>query len=97
VDLQRDADGVVRGLRLQGRTIVGPAIVFFPDPSSIAFRECAFGDPAMMLWEIEDGRPGVSGVVALADCQFVSCTFTGVGIAGPRALLDQFREQVQPA
>jgi hypothetical protein len=75
--------------------ILGPAVVV---PLGVNFVSSTFeGDPEALFWEVPKNRQNVVGAIALLNCTFNKCRFSGVGIAGPRDALEQFREAVSQA
>jgi len=95
-DLVAPEHPVLSGFRFVNCHLFGPAVVF---PSPPAFVGCTFEAPgndfSTMFWEVETG-PGrqIVGAIALHDCTFEGCQFSGIGIAGPASLREQFLNDV---
>lgn len=84
---------VLESYTFQHCRIVGPAVLFAQGETSIL--HCSWNAPGIdaIFWEVPPTRTLIVGAVAISNCTFSSCTFEGVGIAGPREL----REQMEAA
>ena len=89
-DVERDGDGVIRGKRFEGCTIVGPAILFPVGPVEYVLSTLG-PDADTVVWEIAQGRRRLAGVLGLDDCVFERCKFLNIGFAGPSQLLADIR------
>lgn len=72
--------------------IIGPAVLVPLEGTK--FLHCSWDAPGAnaIYWEIPPGRNFVVGAVAIINCTFSSCSFSGIGLAGPpelRAILTQ--------
>jgi hypothetical protein len=84
---------VVRRTEFHGCTILGPAVIV--PVGQTRFEGTTFlGDADSLSWEIDPARATAVGAILVDSCTFELCTFDGVGVAGPRELLDRFRAQV---
>ena len=79
---------IIDGLRFSNCHIMGPAVIVFRD-SKIA--HCRWNAPGVdaMFWEIPPDRTQVVGAVLCSNCEFVSCSFEQIGIAGTPATRDE--------
>ena len=71
--------------------LLGPAVL--APLGSTEFSGCTFDSPgnfSTLFWEIAPGTTQVVGAIALQDCTFTECKFSGIGIAGPAFLKEQF-------
>jgi hypothetical protein len=72
--------------------LLGPAVL--APLGSTGFSGCTFDSPggsfSTLFWEIAPGTTQVVGAIALQDCTFTECKFSGIGIAGPASLKEQF-------
>src|SRR5688572_10864091 len=75
-------------------TIYGPAVLV-PLGSSMFEKNIFEGEPQALLWEIPEDRTQVEGAIGLVDCTFRRCIFRRIGIAGPRTVIDLFRQGSQ--
>lgn len=95
VDLLPRNDAVQRNRHFKGLTLLGPALLLVlgnkTQFSDITFAEVPNADIDAVLWEIPEGRDWIVGAAVFVDCVFEDCTFMGVGVAGPKAQLDNFR------
>ncbi len=85
------ADSVIRSQRFEKCTLRGPAIVILLDSTTIAGCSWDAPGPDGLFWPIDDEREVIVGAVGLADCQFIQCRFTNVGIAAKRQDLPALR------
>lgn len=86
-------DGTVRDATFEGCHIKGPAVLA-PLGGSTDFEHNTFHSPTpeAMLWEVDPEERGlIVGVVGVENCRFLGCTFSNIGIVGPKELLDRFR------
>lgn len=84
------AKPIIAGRTYTGKTIRGPAILLLLGNGS--FVHCTFdGSLDAILWEIPVGKTIAVGVIGVTQCSFIGCRFTDIGIAGPPAVMAQFR------
>lgn len=84
-------NGYIRGDRFFDCRLKGPAVVVIKPPLTFSNNDMG-PDPDAVLWELDPHRPEVVGAIAMEDCVVEGCTLVNVGIAGPPALLNQFRK-----
>lgn len=76
---------ILEGYEFSNCRILGPAILVPQGQTSIV--ECGWeGTLDAIFWEIGPDRPIVVGAIAAVNCTFSNCSFSQVGIAGPREL-----------
>lgn len=82
---------VIEGYEFTNCRIIGPAIVVLTDTDLLS---CGWNAPGLdaIFWEISPGREYVVGAISVVRCVFSSCSFEGVGIAGPAAMREQLAE-----
>jgi hypothetical protein len=70
--------------------IVGPGVLAFGD--RVTMNHCTFeADINAIFWEVDPAtRPVVYGAIGMSNCEFVSCQFEAVGLAGPREIREMF-------
>lgn len=89
VDLVEN-DDLIKGRTFEDCTIYGPAVLAPLD--RMTFEQNTFeADMEALLWEIPEDRQRVLGAIGLSNCTFRRCNFRRIGIAGKRALMEQFR------
>lgn len=75
--------------------ISGPGILLLAGPMTM-WNGCTIeGDPDSVLWVLQPERQAVVGAIAMINCEFWRCRFTGVGLAGGQAWIDNFQEQFE--
>ncbi len=77
---------VLERLEFLNCRILGPAVLVPQGRTSIV--HCGWDAPSAdaLFWEIPPSRQLIVGAVAVVDCTFSLCTFTGIGLAGPPEL-----------
>lgn len=86
---------IVEGKKFLRCTIYGPAMLALLN--DVAMIGCTFnGDIEAILLEVPEGR-GVIGPVGVRNGEFRDCTFFGVGIVGPKGLLEEIRNNLTDA
>jgi hypothetical protein len=90
IALLAGSDGVVRDATFEGCQINGPAVIA---PMGTDFKHNTFNAASedALLWELPPDRTQIVGAVAIEGGSFLGCTFSMVGIVGPKELLDGFR------
>jgi hypothetical protein len=83
-------EGGIHGRIFEGCTIIGPAIIA-PVGSDFLYSTFQGAGLDSIFWEVPPGRPIVVGVIGVRNCTFRRCVFAGIGIAGPRELIEKFR------
>jgi hypothetical protein len=83
---------VLDGLTFQNCRIIGPAILVPQGSTSIVHCGWDAPDFAAVFWELDPSRTVVIGAIAVLNCTFSSCTFSGIGVAGPPELRTLFEE-----
>jgi hypothetical protein len=101
-DIPKDmrALNVIRGRVFEDCTVVGPAVVYFGEGTFVkGFDFEDSGNVENVLWPVKasKGRYEKVGAIGFESCQFINCHFTGVGIAGPRDLLDRLKKDIKAA
>jgi len=84
-------DGVIRDTAFEGCHVKGPAVIA-PRNTDFAHNTLDAPDTDALLWEVPPERKRIVGAILVEDCAFRGCTFSMVGITGPKALVDQFRD-----
>jgi hypothetical protein len=79
--------------------VLGPAVLV---PMGCSFVSCEWDAPgadwSTLFWEVDtQRRTVVVGAIALHNCTFDGCRLSGIGIAGPAALREQFLKDVGEA
>lgn len=77
----------LRNYDFEGCDILGPVVLLLAG-ERVSFIGCTMASSA--FWPIDDGERFFDGGVGLDGVTFTNCTFQGVGIAGPRELIDSF-------
>jgi hypothetical protein len=100
-EVLRIADLTVTSTELEDLTfsncrILGPAVLV---PRETQLVECTWETPDLdaMFWEIEPDRKLALGAVGVSRCTFSKCAFVGIGIAGPREMLEVLRAGLEPS
>lgn len=84
-------EDVLDGITFENCHLVGPAVLIPLGQTEIT--GCSFdGELDAVLWPIDDGRPAVTGAIGLNACRLVGCRLTRLGLAVPRAKLDDIRQ-----
>jgi hypothetical protein len=72
--------------------VKGPAMVFIGN--GVRMDSNRFPDGDAVLLELDPAQhPRIVGAILLERVSFVGCTFTNVGIIGPKSTIDLFRTQ----
>jgi hypothetical protein len=81
---------VLSGLTFENCQVHGPAVLAMID--NVRINRCGFdGTPEAVLWPISSERKQILGAIGLSNCEFVGCSFVGIGLAVPEAELSQVR------
>ncbi len=89
VDLVAGSNDRITGRTFEDCTIYGPAVL--APLNQMTFEHNTFeATPEALFWEIPEDRDQILGAIGLTDCTFRRCIFRGIGIAGKRALIQQF-------
>jgi hypothetical protein len=87
-----EEDAAVRDQTFVDCEIRGPAIVH---PVECEFVSSTFdGSLDEVLWEVSPERSRILGVVGLERCRFENCTFSEIGVAGTKEVLEQLRGEL---
>lgn len=72
--------GIIRDHVFLGCEILGPAVVLGTALGKLSLIDCTFGGKAKStFWGLPEGE--YEGVIALVNCEFNHCFFTGVAFA----------------
>ena len=89
VDILDVGEDILTGRTFENCTIYGPAVL--APLNQVAFEHNTFeASQEALFWEIPEIRNQMLGAIGLTDCTFRRCIFRGIGIAGKRALIQQF-------
>jgi hypothetical protein len=84
-------DAAIRDQEFVDCTIKGPAVIFLGDGARLDHNTLE-GGPGV-LWELDPAKqPNIVGAILIERTAFVGCTFTNVGIVGPKEVIDKFRQ-----
>jgi hypothetical protein len=90
VDLLGQNDYIVDRI-FEDCTIYGPAVVVPLDHT--VFDQCVLdAPPDALLWEVPEDRQFIVGAIGLIRCTLRRCHLRGLGIAGPKAMINEFME-----
>lgn len=92
-DIARER-GILDGLRFEDCHIMGPAVIVVQGEFDLV-NNTIEADPDAFLWELPEGRDRVTGAILVKDTVFEGCTFTNVGLAGYRHLIEQVRRGLE--
>lgn len=76
----------VKGHSFTNCRLIGPAVIHLV--GNVVMDGCNFPQGEAQFWIID--QDFVVGGIALQDTTFTGCGFDGVGIAGPRDLIERF-------
>jgi hypothetical protein len=92
-DLARE-NGILDGFRFEECHVMGPAVIVVQGEFDLVNNKIE-GDPDAFLWELPEERDRVTGAILVKDTTFEGCTFTNVGLAGYRDLIEQVRRGLE--
>jgi hypothetical protein len=88
----RSGPSLIQSVNFEDCDVYGPAVLVLTQ--DVTLDSCTFEAPPDVLFiEGQEGRPYV-GVIGLQNVRFYGCRLHNIAFLGPRALLNEFSQQV---
>jgi hypothetical protein len=88
----RSGPTLIQRVNFEDCDVYGPAVLILTN--NVTLESCTFDAPPEILFiEGQEGRPYV-GVIGLENVRFHECRMHNIAFLGPKALLNEFRQQL---